>query len=655
MRALFLFLIFTNIFTAKLFSQSGFNSEGMEVTKQDLELNVYEKDSTARALVIYEFGKSYVDRETFRLNTEIKKKLKILNRNGFDKATETIHLYTPKGINKEKISKIVATVYNLEDGKVTKTKLNKDDIFEEVYREDQTLVKFTFPNIKVGSVITYSYELESPYMFKYKSWYFQDDIPKLHSEYRPSIPGNWEYHIKLVGGKKLYMNFSEIRKNCLHASGRGSSDCGDYIYIMKDIPAFIEEDYMTTKQNYLARIEYELKVFRGFDGRIDNITKTWKSVEGELKSDSSIGRQLKKSGAVKDLLSDDIATIKDPLEKAKAIYKFVQSNYTWNEEFRIFENVSIKDLIDEKSGSVSEINILLHNLMDVHDIEVKPVLLSTRRNGLATKIYPVISDFNYLIVQITVNDETYLLDATDNYLTFGQLPFRCLNQYGRLIDFKEGGYWIDIFPESLNLQKYLGQFSIEDNTIKGKIEGTSSGYHALITKRKYFSNEETYLEDYYVNQNNDLQFLSHSSETTDKTSPEFKEIFDVEKPVDVVGETLYINPILMTFFDENPFKLQERTYPIDFGFKDTYLYTAKINTEGYDVIEFPKQASIGLPNNSGTLLFNTNVEENSVVIYFKFNFKEAIYDAGYYPYLKNYFATIVDIEKNSLIVLKKKP
>ena len=171
------FLRFTIIllFTIHLQAQSGFNSNGFEVTKQDIELNVYDKDSTANALIIYEKGKSFVDRRSFLLNSEIKKKLKILNRNGFDKATQTIYLYGKSG-TKETITDIKATVYNLENGEVTKTKLDESSIFKEKYNDEYTIVKFTFPNIKEGSVIVYSYTLESPYMFKYKSWYFQEDI-----------------------------------------------------------------------------------------------------------------------------------------------------------------------------------------------------------------------------------------------------------------------------------------------------------------------------------------------------------------------------------------------------------------------------------------------------------------------------------------------
>lgn len=152
----FLRFIAVLLFSLHLQAQSvGFNADGFEVTKQDLELNSYDKDSTANAMIIHEKGKSFVDRETFLLNSEIKKKLKIFNRNGFDKATQTIFLYG-KGTTKETVSDIKATVYNLENGQVTQTKLDKNAIFKEKYNENNTLVKFTFPNIKEGSVIVYS-------------------------------------------------------------------------------------------------------------------------------------------------------------------------------------------------------------------------------------------------------------------------------------------------------------------------------------------------------------------------------------------------------------------------------------------------------------------------------------------------------------------
>jgi uncharacterized protein YjhX (UPF0386 family) len=650
MKIIYIVLIFAFSITAN--AQSNFNSDDTSVTRGDLEINNYEKDSTANVLVLYEFGNSYIDRKSFKLKTSIKKKIKIFNRNGFEKTTITIYLYN-NSKSKEKISNISATTYNLENGNVTKTKLSKSEIFEEKYNENFTLVKFTFPNIKEGSVINYSYTIESPFIFKYKGWNFQDDIPKLFSVYRTSIPGNYEYNIKLVGYLKLLSQEQEIRKNCLE-SGGGSANCLETVYVMKNIPAFIEEDYMTVKENYLSRIEYELKVFRGFDGRVDNFTKSWKTVDKEFKTDQALGRQLRKSNAIKGLLDTSIENEEDLLKKATAIYKHVQDNYTWNEEYHIFKDVSVKDLIANKSGKVSEINILLHNLLETQGIDVKPVLLSTRKNGAVTKVFPVMTEFNYLIVQATINGTTYLLDATDKYLSFGEIPFRCLNEDGRLLDFKNTSSWIDIKPSRISTIHYRVDLNLEENeTLSGKINTTASGYHALSLKKSYYANNEDYLKK-YRNKYNTIEFVDHKVTSEDKMSFEFLEEFDIEYATENVGENLYIDPFLFKFFTENPFKLQERSYPIDFGYEDAYIYTFRINLdENYEVLEKPEDLKLILPNNKGLLIFTSKIQDNSILLYFKFNFTETIYNPEYYDSLKNFMSTIVNIQKNSLIVLKK--
>uniref|UniRef100_UPI00404AEFF4 DUF3857 domain-containing protein n=1 Tax=Gelidibacter sp. TaxID=2018083 RepID=UPI00404AEFF4 len=647
------YLTITLLFTSLTYSQSPFNWESYNVSKADITNTIFEKDSTANALVIYEMGNSYIDKKTFKLVTEVKKKIKILNREGFDKSIISILLRkNDKSI--EKIKDLNGSTYNIENGEIIQTKLQDNEIYEENYNENFILMKFTLPNIKEGSIITYSYTIESPFIYKYRGWEFQSDVPKIYSQYNTSIPGIYEYHVKLVGFKKLEVFHEEIVGYCLEAGNGASADCVNTIYAMKDIPAFTDEEYMTTRSNYLSRIEYELKTVRHFDGKVDNVTKTWEIVDKELKTDNNVGRELgKKTGIVDVFPNNEIPN--NNLEKAQAIYNYVQKTYTWNEKYDIFTDVSVKDLIKEKSGNVSEINILLHNLLLEHDIEVKPILLSTRSNGFSTKIFPVMSDFNYLINQVTIDNKTYFLDATDSYLSFGELPFRCLNQYGRLLDFKEGSTWIDIFPEKVSTIQYRFDLSLKENEeLSGSIDVISNGYHALPLKRSYFKNPTDYLKS-YKNKYASIEFTNHTVSTEDKTSYDFKERFEIQSELEIISDKIYFNPFLITVFDENPFKLQERTYPIDFGFKDAYLYSLKIQIhDSYQILETPKDLNFALPNNKGTILLTTKVDNNNLMIYYKFNFNESIYEPEYYPYLKEFLSKIVDIQKNSLIVLKKK-
>jgi hypothetical protein len=58
-----------------------------------LEATKYLQDSTANALVIYEYGNSYIDKNSFQLVTKIKRKIKILNKKGADNATIEVYLF----------------------------------------------------------------------------------------------------------------------------------------------------------------------------------------------------------------------------------------------------------------------------------------------------------------------------------------------------------------------------------------------------------------------------------------------------------------------------------------------------------------------------------------------------------------------------------
>src|SRR5699024_8027480 len=54
--------------------------------------------------------------------------------------------------------------------------------------------------------------------------------------------------------------------------------------------------------------------------------------------------------------------------------------------------------------------------------------------------------------------------------------------------------------------------------------------------------------------------------------------FESFDAVEKVGNKLYLSPMLFTMLAENPFKLKERTYPVDYGhpIKDSYIITINI-------------------------------------------------------------------------------
>ncbi len=644
-------LYFISILT---FAQTNFHTL-MGVTENDLRETNFTADTTANALVIYERGESYIDKESFYLTTKIERKIKIFNRNGFNQGTVEIPLYYDSS-KKEKVHDIVATTFNLESGAIVKSNVEKSAIFNEEYNSRYNLVKFTFPNLKEGSVITYSYKKTSPFIFKYYPWEFQAEIPKLYSEYKTSIPANYDYNIKLIGSLPMEELPQEIDRSCIDVGNDLYADCTVSGYKMKNIPAFIEEEYMTTRDNYLARIEYELKTIKGFSGRVDHFAKSWKSVETEIEGDTDLGRHLKRTGIVQNLLDESITSISNPLERAKSIFYYIQENYTLNKKNNFLHDVSVKNVMDEKSGTVSEINALLHNLLSENGIEVNPVLISTRNNGFITRLYPVLSEFNYLLVRTNIAGKDYLLDASDKNVTFGEIPFRALNQYGRMLDFKGKSDWIDIKPEypSVTQQRAVLKLNDETDKFNGTFKSRTTGYHSLKNRIAYHDNPGNYIDSNKRDYTNP-EISNHEVLEADKKNPTFVESFDIIYTPETIGDKYFINPFMLKNFKSNPFKLQDRTYPVDFGFADSFNYSAKIEFgSNYRVETLPEERNLSLPNNAGTLRFSVQESEDSVDLVFKFDLKSAIYSPEYYPYIKEFISNIIDIQNNSLIVLKKK-
>ncbi len=647
------------LFTFSLLNaqSTDYNTENLIVNTKELAAENYLKDSTAHAVYIYEKGSGEIDDDRdYRLVRSYEAKIKILDKEGIEEANISIPLRkSSSSDSKEELDNLKASTYKLIDGKIVKKTLSESKVYTEDY-ENYELVKFTFPDVEPGDIIVYSYELLSPFKFDFTTWYFQANIPKMHSEFTSRIPGNYEYYITLVGELKLTEENSELERNCISFGSAGTADCVKSFYAMKDVPAFKEEDYMLSPSNFKSRIKYELKQFTRLDGYIVKYTKNWEDVERELKTAKSQGRQWKRDGLVKDVLPQEITDLPLGLEKAKRIFYFVQEKYNWNEKYDIHKEMDLKDVLEDKAGSVLGINSLLHNLYEAEGFKVYPVMASTRNHGLPSRIHPVLSDFNYFFIALKLDDEEYLLDATSDNLDFGRLPYRALNQYARKIDFDNGSSWIDLEPKDYSRIVYRDSLKIlPDGTASGFSEQILSGYHAARFREYLKGHSENEIFNNVANPNAHAVAEKLNFQNVENAEDELLIRYELKNQSQKINEVIYFNPFSFHFFEENPFKLDERHYPIDFGYKDSYIYSAIIEIpEGYVVEEMPETKAMRMQGNGGSLMFSANqVSDRFINVQCRLSFPKANYPSVFYDALKKFFDEIIAVQSQSLIVLKE--
>ncbi|MBA4145458.1 MAG: DUF3857 domain-containing protein, partial [Cytophaga sp.] len=293
------FLLFFSLSLCTAFSQ-GHDFPFGQTSYRELEMKIYDNDSNAVAVILNELGEGYIeDDNDYNLIFEYHVRIKILKQEGVKFADIEIPLHKQEG-RAETIRSIKASSFTIDNGTMKETRLDSKNIFSENPGKYWDVKKFAIPNVREGSVIEYQYKLESPFKFNFRSWEFQNDIPKIRSEYWATIPANYNYNITLRGMQQLEKHENELIKQCFY---QGKADCVRHQFVMTNIPAFKEEEYMTAKSNFLSAINFELAEFRSFDGKVIKYTKEWKDVELDLRREEKFGQQLRKG---KDIVDDHV-------------------------------------------------------------------------------------------------------------------------------------------------------------------------------------------------------------------------------------------------------------------------------------------------------------------------------------------------------------
>ncbi len=627
------------------------------LSKEEMAFTEYPADSTANAVVMYERGNNFFAVRDNRIWL-IKKyygKIKILNEKGLDEGNISIPLYR-NSKNRETIEKLRAITHNSGGAK---RELLASEVFSVDVNEWYTKKRFTFPNVKKGSILEYRYTVVSPFFFKLEGWNFQSHIPKIYSEFNAKIPSNYKYNRTLLGALPLAANDATIESACFYVDGYPNpADCEVLRYAVRNAPAFNADDaYMLATSNYISRLDFELAEYYTFQGAKVKYSKSWKDVDRDFKKDKDIGRQLTKKGFFEKNVPESLLSTGDELTRAQNIYNFIRGYYTWNGKYGIYDKVRVKDAFNKKIGNVGEINISLINLLNAANINTNLMLLSTRQNGLPKKNRPVLSDFNYVVAKVHIDGKDYILDATDKSIPFGMLPFRCLNYQGRVMDFKKESYWYDIaaYDNNKNMYRVQLDFQPEEEKFVGKINQLTFGYNA-VNKRRAFaeSSEDSYLKNIENSFVDDFLITEYTLNDAQSDEKKVSERFEFELETSVTSDNIYLDPFFIKFFRKNPFIQEKRNYPIDFGYNREYAFHLIFNVpEGYKIKDLPKKKVVALPEQMGKLKFDCRPQGNSIILLFDVAINSSHYSTEKYEMLKEFFKHITEVQNNTLIALEK--
>ncbi|MEM0931223.1 MAG: DUF3857 domain-containing protein [Bacteroidota bacterium] len=626
------------------------NYKFRKVSKDELTEKIYAKDSSASAAYLYNHRNSYyryTNGEGLILVTEIHKRIKIYNTEGFDFATETVSLYESGG-SAEEIVGIKGYTYSLEGDEIVETKLAKDGIFKTKQSKNRTQVKFTMPNVKLGDVVEYTYRINSPFIQTIDEFIFQDNIPMKKVQATMRIFEYFKYRQRQKGYMELVPKVESSRDASL------DMDVTKISYDLADVPAMKEEKYVSDIRNFRSGVKFEIVSLEIPGSTYNSYSKTWDDVVKTIYKSNSFGGELERNKYFQEDLDQALDGVVGEKEKVSKVLQFAKQKVKWNKFRGYGVDVGTKKAYAEGTGNSADINLMLVAMLKHARIDARPVLVSTRDHGIP--LFPTLEGYNYVIAAAKIGGEYHLLDATNEYSTLDVLPTRSLNWMGRMVSENGNSEVIDLMPRGKSMDMVMMNVDIgDDGSIEAKIRQQYTDNNAYLFRNLYNKGtEESFLQE-MEKELGDIEISEYQLKNNvelDKPIVQEYSLFK-EDAIETISNKLYFSPMLHLCSMDSPFKSEKREYPVDYGFpwEDKYIITIKI-PEGYEVESVPQSISLSLPDNMGTFKYLVSANTGVVKLMCSLSTNSAIIPAQYYDSLKEFYRQIVEKETEQVVLHK---
>ncbi len=608
-----------------------------KITDYEKKLTLCKYDTSANAVVIFKRCNVFIKQS--HVVYKIDKRVKILKKNGLGNGNISINYYHKDGM--ENIRHIKAHTINIDEtGKAIKQKVKPSSIFRSKINDRWSELTFAFPDVKVGSYIEFKYTIYSTNHYTINEWEMQENIPVMMSKFKLNVNIPYSYGV-VYSGRRLSSKY-----------GNKKTKNG---YSLTNLPALKEEPYGPNPDHFAEKIVVQ---YAGGGNMQYNVSKeekdkkqNWEKFVSEYYDNQNLRNFLNKKN-IKGLLSTIIEPNMSEKEKIISIYHYVRQNYKWNNLYRIYPKQKFSRLLKTTIGNSAEINFLLYKLLKTANINTYPILSCTKRYGMISKIFPLFSQFNHIMVHCNIDNKRYNLSAIDKLRPYN-LPAtnECVKNGLILIKdskvFNKYSFeWIDIKAPSTTRITVLTNIIIDNKTFKKSKKISTTGYLAKYYRQDFKEDSISFYDS----------FIGYNNYDTDNSS--IVNLENIDKPLVVESkiskEGKYASTRYLNVFKgliKNPFNSTERELPVDMRYcsKQNYICTVEL-PKNYKVIAMPDNYSIATPNKKSIFIFKIKHINNKISINCMFYRRDKDYSRGEYIYLKAFYDQVVKILDKPIVV-----
>lgn len=610
-----------------------------DITAAEKSITECSFDKEADAVVILDEA-SADHNEQYNLIVNRRIRLKILKPKGNSHGDVSIRYYSKDNI--EYVNDIEAYTCNYRNNVQEIKKVAQSTIYRQKINDRISVVRIPMPDVQPGSIIEYKYTTTAKNYNYLDDWYFQGELPVMHSRFSLVVMPNYEFAYRVRKSEMLPITIKEVK-----GSGRIS-------FGMDSIAGLRDEPFMDAEKDYLQHIEFQLSGYEGAFGGTQKYMNDWNNVTRELMSNVVFGLQLNRNIPVSSEWMNKVKAMRTPYEKMASIYEFVYKNFTWNGVGGIASSTGVKDTWEKRKGSSGDINLLLINLLQEGGLETYPILVSERGHGKVNPDVPFLDQFNKVMAYVVMGDKKYVLDCAGPYTPPFMIPFAVINTNGFVVHRKKGGI-VTLTETERKDRNYVNiKAAIDENgVIQGRAYIESYDYARLNRLRAWQNNKDHFRDTYYTSYQAGLTIDSLEVNNLDNDSLPAVQKFSFYVPPVSSGDYKLINLNLFSGIPKNPFVRDIRFTNIDYGSLQSYTVVESIELpKTLKIDNQPKNIRLIMPDTSITLTRIVMVQDNILHVKYHILTTRSVFTADEYDYVRDFYKKMAEI-MNEQIVLKK--
>jgi hypothetical protein len=621
--SLFVFLLISSI----LYSQKSIKPfEVGELKKGDLSDKSFKDYPEYKSRILFDYGDAdfVLEEGQFAIYRTRHLRIKFLND-----TVLTVHQLGLTSFDADEI--IEFSQYSIVDGDVKKKDIK--DQWAELNKYEPLLNQLN--EFRSGDILEFRFRQKIESAADIPGWQFEYEIPVDYSEFYAEVPGMFKYRPIFKGYIPLLLNSSELLKD---KNKNWIEIDGFYVYqnrfICVDIPPFEKVIFSPSSKNYLTSVDFYLEKIEAYNAYKKVEGQTWEKVAKELYNEENIQGRINNFDA--SLIIQRLALDSNKANSVHVIYNWVKDTFTWNGDIGISAEHPLDEVLDSKTGSIAEINLLLVALLEEAQIFARPTVLKTVDQGSVNLEFPSASQFNYLIAWVDVNGEKAVLDATDKCLEIGVLRPVCLNNKGLKITsrFEE---WADLENDLFAKSNIISSVSAVDGSLVAKMNVTKSNYFAFEECKSAGEVKEMIrIEPGVVMSDVEVFKNEGSGYRIDLTC-------NADSIVKKSGTTWSFHPFWIDRLIESPFKEKERKYPIVFPYLFEYNWNFVLNLdEKTSVSDFPDSEEIMTLDKTMRFIYQVTALDGILQINAQFVIYKRQFEPSSYEDIQDFYKKVLN-------------